>query len=251
MRKNNTTVHCAIIEDEPLGAKTLEALLQVYEPAFKVVAMAGSLNEAVRLLNDKTIDLFFADIELNAGNIFDVLQHVQLAEGQHLVFTTAYEEHGAKAFSYPALHYLLKPIDPAELEVAIQRFKAVTGRTSSEAKERDDAFMLNKLALPTQTGTLFVDFSAVIRIQSANKFSVVYTTDKKQHIVSRPLSRFEEVLEGKGFLRVHDSHLINLNHLKRYARDGKTAEIVLSDDSKVPVSARRKDAVNAIFKNLL
>lgn len=252
MRKNNVSqVNCAIIEDEPLGAKTLEALLQAYEPEFKVVALAANVTEARKILKDDSIDLFFIDIELNEGTSLDILGSIELQKDQHIVFTTAYEEYGAKAFAHGALHYLLKPIDPAELNVAISRYKTAVGRAVNDEKEKDDAFMLNKLALPTQTGTLFVDFSAVVRIQSANKFSVVYTTDKKQHIVSRPLSRFEEVLEGKGFLRVHDSHLINLNHLKRYAREGKAAEIVLSDDSKVPVSSRRKDTVNAIFRNLL
>lgn len=250
-KSNQAQVNCAIIEDEPLGAKTMEALLQAYEPEFKVVSMAANLKEAAKVLGNKDIDLFFVDIELNEGTIFEVLNGLELAPDQYIVFTTAYEEYGAKAFSHPALHYLLKPIDPTELEIAINRYRTAVGRNTGEAKEKEETFMLNKLALPTQSGTVFVDFDDVVRIQSANKFSVVSTRDKKQYIVSKPLSRFEEVLEGKGFLRVHDSHLINLSHLKKYIREGKTGEIILSDDSKVPVSSRRKDAVNAIFKNLL
>ena len=59
MRKNNRAqVNCAIIEDEPLGAKTLEALLQVYEPEFKVVSMAANLTQAAQVFRNKDIDLF-------------------------------------------------------------------------------------------------------------------------------------------------------------------------------------------------
>ena len=109
---------------------------------------------------------------------------------------------------------------------------------------------MEKLSLPTQNGMLFIDYDDVIRIQSSNKYSIVFTTEGKQHIVPKSLSRFEEVLTRKRFVRVHDSHIVNIHHLKGYLK-GKGGEIIMSDESHVPVSIRKKDTLTSLFKNPL
>lgn len=244
------TVYCAIIEDEPLGAKTLRSLLKKYQPQFEVERTGRNMAEAKEIFEDPDIDLVFSDIELLDGNIFEVLKAIGLPPTKHIIFTTAYEEFGAKAFNYAAIHYLLKPINPEELEKAINRYKdVVLGKgNSNDAIEED--FSIGKLLLPTQNGMLFVEYDEVVRVQSSNKYSIVFTTDKKQHIVSKPLSRFEEVLIKKGFIRIHDSHIINMNHVKSYNK-GKGGEIGMSDGSMVPISVRRKDALATIFKDMI
>lgn len=249
------TVNCAIIEDEPLGARSLEAMLKTSYPNFEVKRFARTLQEAKDAFGDKNISLYFTDIELLDGNIFEVLRDLNLEKSKYLVFTTAYEEFGAKAFSYPALHYLMKPVNPIELAKAIARYNEVTqnGAVADGKDEKQDTlsrFGQNKLVLPTQNGTSFIEINNIIRIQSSNKYSVVFTNDRKQHIVVKPLSRFEEVLEDKGFIRVHDSHVINIHHVVSYLK-GKGGEIVMSDESHVPVAARRKDALSALLKNVL
>lgn len=246
------TVHCAIIEDEPLGAKTLKSLLKEYQPQFVVDKLGRNMAEAKEILLDDDIDLVFADVELLDGNIFEVLKTIDWPTSKHIIFTTAYEEFGAKAFNYAALHYLLKPINPIELEIAINRYRdtVLTDKTETSLEVAGDDFSISKLLLPTQNGMLFVDYNDVVRIQSSNKYSIVFTADKKQHIVSKPLSRFEELLLKKGFLRIHDSHMINLLHVKSYSK-GKGGEIGMSDGSMVPISVRRKEALAAIFKDMI
>ncbi|MBS1614080.1 MAG: response regulator transcription factor [Bacteroidetes bacterium] len=244
------TVYCAIIEDEPLGAKTLRALLKKYQPQFEVERTGRNMAEAKDIFEDPDIDLIFSDVELLDGNVFEVLKTLGQPLNKHIIFTTAYEEFGAKAFNYAALHYLLKPINPDELDKAITRYKdVVQGKANSNDAIEED-FTIGKLLLPTQNGMLFVEYDEVVRVQSSNKYSIVFTTDKKQHIVSKPLSRFEEVLIKKGFIRIHDSHIINLNHVKSYNK-GKGGEIGMSDGSMVPISVRRKDALATIFKDMI
>lgn len=244
------TVYCAIIEDEPLGAKTLRSLLKKYQPQFEVERTGRNMAEAKDIFEDPDIELIFSDVELLDGNVFEVLKTLGQPLNKHIIFTTAYEEFGAKAFNYAALHYLLKPINPNELEKAITRYKdIVQGKANSNDAIEED-FTIGKLLLPTQNGMLFVQYDEVVRVQSSNKYSIVFTTDKKQHIVSKPLSRFEEVLIKKGFIRIHDSHIINLNHVKSYNK-GKGGEIGMSDGSMVPISVRRKDALAGIFKDMI
>jgi two-component system LytT family response regulator len=245
-------VKCAIIEDEPLGAKTLKSLLKKYQPEFVVDIIGRNLKEAEEILNDDSINLVFADIELLDGNIFEVLKEVDLEESRkYIIFTTAYEEFGAKAFNYPALHYLMKPINPDELDRAILRYKEVAQLgMATETQENESNFDIGKMLLPTQNGMIFVDYDNVIRIQSSNKYSIVFTTEKKQLIVSKPLSRFEDVLSKKGFIRVHDSHILNMKHVRSYIK-GKGGEIEMSDGVSIPISVRKKDALAAIFKNII
>lgn len=229
----------------------LVSLLAPYEPQFTVIAFAKTMPEAEEIFKDKNIDLIFADIELSDGSIFEVLNRIEIAPGKQIIFTTAYEEFGAKAFNYPALHYLLKPIHPEELKKAINRYKSIalieTGNEASQDKANTAQFELEKFTLPTQNGILFIEFDDVIRIQSSNKYSIVFTIDGKQHIVSKPLTKFEELLSKKGFIRVHDSHIINVHHLKEYLK-GKGGQIVMSDESHVPISIRRKEALSAFLK---
>ena len=248
-------LNCAIIEDEPLGAKSLQSMIHNNHPEFIIKRFARTLAEAKEVFSDKSIGLFFTDIELVDGNIFEVLKEIELLKGQYIVFTTAYEEFGVKAFSYPALHYLMKPIHPEELAKAIKRFKELALNVASQDdKTNESDFVtemgLNKLVLPTQNGTTFIDLSSIIRIQATNKYSIVFTTDRKQHIVVKTLSRFEALLSEKGFIRIHDSHIVNIHLISRYVK-GRTGEIVMSDDSHVPISSRRKEALSKILKNIL
>ena len=129
---------------------------------------------------------------------------------KYIIFTTAYEEFGASAFSYPALHYLMKPINPNELEKAVNRYKELAfnqaGKKNPNSDEGIAEISLNRLVLPTQNGTIFLDIDSIIRVQSANKYSILFTTSRKQYVVTHPLSKFEVALAAKGFLRIHDSH---------------------------------------------
>ena len=75
-------INCAIIEDEPLGAKSLEALLKANHQEIRVLKFAKTLDEAAQVFADKTITLYFTDIELLDGNIFEVLKDVQLSKAQ-------------------------------------------------------------------------------------------------------------------------------------------------------------------------
>ncbi len=242
-------IRSAIIEDEPRGTQTLLSLIKENHPDVRVSRFARTVAEAKEALIDKTINLFFADIELLDGNIFEALDTTTLDASQHIVFITAYSEYGVQAFNYPTIHYLMKPISPVGLAKAIARYKEAHMGMEAPRKSIDpiNKFERDKILLPTQNGATFIDVDTILRIQSANKYSIVFTSDKKQHIVSKPLLRFEELLVEKGFIRVHDSHLINIYQITTYMK-GKGGEVVMSDGSHVPISSRRKDMLSELLK---
>jgi two-component system LytT family response regulator len=240
-------IKSVIIEDEPMGLKNLTALLELNHPEVNVIKTAGNLSEARDAFKIEDAELFFVDINLKDGSIFEVLNELSPENEKPVIFITAYEQYGAKAFNYPALHYLLKPINPDELKKAIERFTNLRKREQEDSSS-EMVMQFDKILVPTQNGYIFLDAEQIIRIQSANKYSIVFTTDKNQHIVSRALNRFEALLTNKGFLRIHDSHLININYISEFIK-GKTGEIKMSDNTIVPVASTKRSLLQTVFKN--
>lgn len=245
-------IRAVIIEDEPAGTKNLLSLIKEYHTDVDILSCVQTVRDAKNVLADKSVDLFFADIELLDGNIFEALEVVKLMPGQQIIFTTAYSEFGVNAFEYQAIHYLLKPISPDGLAKAMARYKEATQKPyvvgpNDKGQDSLQKFEQDKILLPTQNGATFINLHTIIRVQSANKYSIVFTSDKKQHIVSKPLLRFEELMTDKGFIRVHDSHIINIHQITTYKR-GNGGEVVMSDDSHVPISSRRKEKLSEILR---
>lgn len=210
-------------------------MLKDYHPRVEVVGTAGSVKEAKKVADGLDFDLVFVDVNLPDGNGFETLEHVR-HKNPEIIFTTAYDHFAAKAFEYQALHYLLKPVTPDDLAEALDRFDRKR-ETNASGKIKSKA---NKLSLRSNEGMVIVDLDEIIYVQAADKYSIFHFTNRKELIISKPLSKFEEALSDAGFYRVHDSHLVNLSHIRGYAK-GKGGTIELSDGSKVEVSVRKKE----------
>ncbi len=228
-------IKAIVVEDEPKSMTVLIALLEMFHPEVQVVATAKSLAEASPLLTATTFELLFLDVNLSDGNSFDIVKTGD-EKRFNIVFTTAHEKYASKAFHLNALHYLLKPINPEELTIAIDRHK--NSPLYSEYEE-EPTLKLGKLPLSTKDGLTLIEINQIIRVQSSDKYSVFHMSDKTQHIISKPLSRYEALLKPFHFYRVHDSHLVNLKFIKTYNRS--TGELELSDDSIVVVAQRKKE----------
>ena len=115
-------IHIAIVEDERLSAERLKVLVQELSPEYSVVALLDSVESTIQWLKDNSSpDLILLDIQLNDGVGFDLLADDLIS--CPVIFTTAYDEYAVKAFKYNSIDYLLKPIDRAELENALEKFK--------------------------------------------------------------------------------------------------------------------------------
>jgi two-component system LytT family response regulator len=105
---------------------------------------------------------------------------------------------------------------------------------------------LQKIALPTLEGFELVPLEAIIKCESDSNYTHVFLKDGKKLLVSRTLKEIEELLKDHPFLRVHRSHLINLNEIVQYVR-GEGGYVVMSDNSSVNVSRSRKEALLKVF----
>jgi two-component system LytT family response regulator len=233
-----------IIDDELNGRYALNQKLKEYCPGVTVVGEAGDGREGIAQIKRHQPQLVFLDIEMPGMNGFEML--IQLPEKKfHLVFTTAYDHYAIKAIKYAAFDYLLKPIDIEELKMTVEKIvRQAPEQTHKRLETLEQNFLtrpvLNKIAIPTLEGLLFFDISQIIRLEAESNYTAIYFSDHSRLLASRTLREFEDILPTETFFRLHNSHIINLQFIKRYIR-GDGGQVELQNGDFILVSRRKKD----------
>lgn len=234
-----------IIDDEHLAIRTLTILLGDYFENIDIVGTAIGVEDGINLIQEKNPDIVFLDIEMPTGSGFEVVERTQHLSYK-LVFTTAYNSYAIKAFKANAIDYLLKPIDVEELQQTVRKIeKQHVTETSLSLKDISALFQSQvgeKVSIPTKEGYELLEKDAIIRLESDSNYSWIYLKGKNKMLVSKTLKEMQSNLENKGFLRVHNSHLINKKHVEKYIKsDG--GYLVLSDGAMVPISKSKKQEI--------
>lgn len=247
---NHMHLKAVVVDDENKGRSALKSLLQLIDDGVEIIGEAGSVAEGVTTIEQRQPDLVFLDIQMGDGTGFDLLEKLRFKEFQ-LIFTTAHDEFALKAFRYSAIDYLTKPIDPDLLAEALKKVRENYKKYDLNLKLEalvQNRNRIQRLALPSLKGIELVRKDEVVRCESANNYTVFHLTNQREIVVTKTLKEFEDMLTGEGFLRVHQSHLINLNEVVQYLKeDGGYA--LMSDGSKVEVSRRKKEAFLAAISS--
>lgn len=232
-----------IIEDEEQAISALISEINRNCPELEITGTAGKINEAINLIESTKPDLIFLDIQLTDGLGFEILKHFEKSTFQ-VIFTTAYSQYAINAIKFNALDYLLKPISSTDLKEAVSKIK---NKPKHEFQIQIENFIKNqslqnqkkKIALQTTQGIFLHEIQSILKCTSEGNYTHVYFTDGKKVLISKPLKDFEDMLCSYGFERIHNSHIINLNHLTSYIfKEG--GYVILSDKSTLPVSKRKK-----------
>jgi two-component system, LytTR family, response regulator len=238
-------IEAMIVDDERHSCEALQLLLERSCPEVKVIGLANSGAEAKNKIQTLHPQLVFLDIEMPNMNGFQLLEQLSKIDFE-LIFTTSYDQYAIKAIKFSAIDYLLKPVDREELENAVQKVsKKLTNNINQQLgillqKINQPSAPLQKIALPTIQGLELVSINAIISCSANNNYTEFYLTDKRKILVSRTLKEMEELLEDQLFLRVHHSHIVNLNAVTRYVK-GEGGYLIMSDGSTVDVSRSRKE----------
>jgi two-component system LytT family response regulator len=248
-------IRTVVIDDEKKARETIIEMLGYYCKEVEVVGEAKDVLSATGVIKKSNPDLVLLDIKMPDGTGFDLLRKFDNIDF-HIVFITAYEEYAINAFKFSALDYLLKPIDPDDLVNAIEKVEKRIKKDELELKV--GALLENigqisgkekKLVLKTTSNIHVVNLDEIIRCQSDKNYTHFHTVEGEKIIVSKTLKDFDELLRDYNFYRVHQSHLVNLSFIKRYEKtDG--GFLVMKDNSKVPVSFRKKEELMKIFKSM-
>jgi len=246
-------IKAIIVDDESCFREMIQFLLTDYFPEIKVIAQADNVEEAVQLINENKPELVFLDIEIKGGTGFHVLQKLKNRNFK-LIFITAFNDFAIQAFKFSAIDYILKPINEFEFKAGVERAvleiqKEVTSVPIDLLLNNSQQKAEKKLVLRTAQEIHIVNVSEIVRCEADNVYTTFYLDSGEKIIVSKGLSEYVDLLESYGFLRPHQSHLINLNFVKKLDKsDG--GFIILKNDSVIPISTRRKQAIMETLNKL-
>lgn len=243
-------IRSVIVEDETAAREALKNYLSKYCPQVEVIGEAQNIKEAVPLLHETLPQLVFLDVEMPFGNAFDVLEACKDLQFE-TIFVTAFSEYSLKALNQSAAYYLLKPISIEELIVAVNKVQQHI--INNEIFNRNKIIVENfretkpekqQVILPTLEGFEVVKMEEIVRLRGNGNFTDIYLSNGSKKMVCRFLKHFSELLPFP-FIRVHKSHIINVNFVKSYNKGGF---LTLHDATEIEVSPTYKDEFLQKFK---
>ena len=253
--KTDSMIKALLIDDEAGARNTLKKMLADVAPEITIAAEANTVDTAYAACLDIKPDIVFLDVEMGTEKSFLLLEKPDLPPFK-VIFVTAHEKYSLQAIRFSALDYLLKPIDPDELKIAIN--KAVLAIDKDDVSKRLNTLIHNlyhiekaqkKLVLKTFDQIHIIDVKDIVQCISDKNYTVFVMADGTRLMVSKNLGEYEDMLSDYGFFRIHHSHLVNIDFIGRY--DKKNGGVLmLKDNSQVPVSLRKKNILLKIFESL-
>ena len=234
-----------IIEDEPAGRKILQRLIADHCPEVKVVEAVGSTADGRKAIAHHKPQLVFLDVEMPGESGIEMLRNLAPVDF-HVIFTTAHEGYAVEAIRLSAIDYLLKPVLTEELIGAVRKVRE--REVEADRLARLEALLHNlgdqdlKIGVVTRKGIIFLRIEEIVRCRSESNYTRIHLVGEASHLSSKTLRHFEDLLAKHDFIRVHQSHLVNVRFIREYLRgDGGT--LLLTDGSSVEVSRRFKEQV--------
>ncbi len=248
-------LHTILIDDEQKCLDALAYDIKQHCPQVKIIDQCTKAADALISINKHKPDLIFLDITLDTMDGFQLLEC--LAEITfEVIFVTGYDEHATKAFRVSAIDYLLKPIDKDDLQDAV--LKVIQKRMPPLSQEQLQNLLKNleadspsqRIAFPSQKGYKFIPLQDIIYCNSKDHVVRLHLTDGRVHPLNMLLREVQQLLAGYHFCRIHNSTLINLQHLDEFIKGakGKGGEVIMSDKSQLTVARDRKHQLLDLVK---
>ncbi len=240
-----------VIDDNPSMRDNNRNIVQKGFTEISLVGEASSVSEGIKLINREKPDLVLLDIELEGGTGFDILQQVNHSSFA-LIFITAFNDYAIKAIKFSALDYVLKPVDEDELVSAVH--KALEQLSINRLETQVKVFMehyekstqIKKVVLKTSTDLHIVNLHDITYCKSDNNYTKFYFKSESPITVSKGMKEYEKLFSDYGFIRPHNSFLVNLNYITKLDKtDG--GFLIMQDNTEIPVSVRRKAKLLQIF----
>lgn len=242
-----------IIDDENRTRQLIANMIDSFGFDVQTIPDGENVESGIKAIEKHNPDIVFLDIQMPDGTGFDVLRSIE-NKNFVVIFITAHEEFAIKAIKFSALDYLLKPVDPTELEAALK--KAIAALKEESEGSQFEALQKNinphekrRLVLKTQESVHVVDLDDIIRCEADRNYTSFFLTNNKKILVSKTLKEYETLLSGHHFLRVQQSHLININYVERYDKKNGGA-VVMKDGSEVPLSSAKREVFFQTLENL-
>ena len=242
-------IKALIVDDEKNNRENLNSLLSGYCNQVEVVGMADSVDAAFKIIKTRKPDLVFLDIRMPEKDGFKLLESLNKIDFE-VIIVTAYNQYAIQAIKFCAIDYLLKPIDVTELTKAVENVSRRMNQKQENERLKELISHLNHRDLSPRIGLAshhkvdFVEVVRIVRCEADNNYTHVFLDPPKKMTISKTLKEFEDLLKEHGFIRVHQSHLVNSAHITSLQKsDG--GYLRMTDDSIIPISRARKNEIIA------
>jgi two-component system LytT family response regulator len=215
---------CVVVDDEPMAREILEIYI-AKTPKLDLIASCKNAAEAIFLLQDNEVDVFFLDI--NMPEITGLSLAKIINQKSQIIFTTAYREYAIDGFILNVVDYLLKPISFDRFLQAVQKV------AQSEIIENNTDFMFVR----SDRKMVKIDFNTILYIESLSDYVKIFTSEKTI-VVRETITSLEEKLPVKKFIRIHRSFIISLQNITLY-----TNEFIEINQKALPISRSYKESV--------
>ncbi|MFT3908373.1 MAG: LytTR family DNA-binding domain-containing protein [Ferruginibacter sp.] len=242
-----------IVDDEVKNISVLNKILLDYCEEVKVVGTAGNITDAEALIKSLKPALVFLDVEMPYGTGFDLLNKFTEINFE-IIFVTAYDQYAIDAFQYASIDYLLKPVNIAKLKKSIERVQQRLNEKTSvlnyqllleQIKKQDDAEQ--KIQLSSASEQYPVKYNDILYCIADGSYTFVHMVNDKKFHASKNLKQFTAELPASIFFRIHNGHLVNLNHVSKIIK-GVGGSVIMSDGKELEIAVRRKEEFLKIFK---
>lgn len=240
-----------IIDNDSSIREGLKLLIQKFCPQILSIHEAKGVAEGLSSIKSYKPDLVFLDVEMDDGTGFDLVQQLGEYDFQ-LIFITAHNKYAINAFKFCAIDFLLKPIDPSDLVLAVN--KAINQIKSKNLQQQVDLLKeiiqnsgINKpkekkIALNDGNVIHYIKIEDIIFCKADGSYTVFQIMGSQKIMVSHILKEYEDLLTDYGFIRTHHSYLVNLKKIVKFDRS-EGGQLFLQDNHSVPVSTRKKEMV--------
>lgn len=237
-------INVLIIDDEKRTRDLIAKMLVSFDLNLSISTEGSSVETGIQAIERLKPQIVLLDIQLPDGNGFDVLKAVTY-KNFDVIFITAHEEYAIKAIKFSALDYILKPVDPDELSETIS--KAVSSVMNKKSPDTFDALQYNmtnqtkrRLVLKTLESVHVVELDSIVRCEADRNYTTFFLDNGNKIFVSKTLKEYELLLANYNFIRVQQSHLINIDFVERYDKT-EGGSVVMKDGSHIPLSPSKRD----------
>jgi two-component system LytT family response regulator len=231
-------------------------MVNAWAKGMHVIDEANGVASGVEKIGLFNPDIVLLDVEMEDGSGFDLLRQLVNPSFQ-LIFITAHNQYAIQALRFSAIDYLLKPLDPAELNISLQR---AADNAEGHFLQKQIAVLMQQISGKTETAnkqivlkdtdkTYFIQMKDILYCEAEGSYTKFYLTNSEPVFVSRNLRLYEELLAPAGFIRTHHSCLVNPTKIKMYDRKTDSGTLILEGGHIIPVSQRKKDFVIQFLQN--
>jgi two-component system LytT family response regulator len=221
-----------LVDDERLARSSLRALLAEH-PEIEIVGEAANGRQAKEMIEENRPDVVFLDIQMPGGSGFDLLE--QLEDPPAIVFVTAFDEYAVRAFEVNAVDYLLKPVNPQRLAVAVARLQRPGSAECDPVGPFDEE---DRVLVKAGRRCFFLPVAKIAAVRAADNYSYLVCENGQEHLVRRSLKQWEALLPSDCFAIVDRSCLVNWRQVRDWVFGVHDIELYIGRLSKPLVLGR-------------